>query len=551
MTLLLLLSGLLTGCTENVIGKIGDDPEDSLVDDDVTTDLDGTPDDGSDETGEDDHDGTPSDDDGGHDTGTTDDGTPSDEDADGAPPDDDGDGDDGDDGDDGGDPTPIPSLLSLILSPDPVYTHDTLSATAEASEDAEVLWSWSLDGFAISASSDHLDGDTWFEKHDEISVTATPILDGAAGSPMSASIVVSNSLPSAPDVDISPSSPIEGEDALHCTISDPSNDDDLDAITYSASWTVDGVPHISLSDTFDGDTIPYTLTTAGDIWVCTVTPNDGEADGPSASASITIEAVPFVEPTLDEVCTSNLLSVGTPTIIDSGYREVGSWGPDHHISGLDGYWVFEDYDDDQFRGYSGIDGSGLIGPTTSYELEDDWSGTGQLIFNGSLYYQEEGGALVRFDLETGSELARITLPGVGVDADFDYSYGGRTSIDFDTDGEDLYVIHSSSSVAGRFQATQLNPITLSPMGTSTAPTGLKTEHSNAFIACGVLYAMGSEFWIDTTINYAWEIGSSMEWDPDLAWEGMSFYRSAHYSSVDNLIYTHNGSLMTLTPTWGP
>jgi hypothetical protein len=442
-------------------------------------------------------------------------------------------------------------MVSLILSPDPVYTNDTLSAIAETSPGADILWSWTIEGFGISESSDHLDGDVWFEKHDEITVMATSSIDGVIGSSMTASIVVSNSLPSAPGVTISPSSPIEGEDPLHCTISGPSIDDDLDSITYSATWTVDGASHISLTETFSGDTIPHTVTTAGEVWVCTVTPNDGEADGPTSSAAVTIGEVPFVEPTLEEVCSDNLLSVGEPTVIDSGYRELGNWGPDHHISGLDGYWVFEDYDDDHFQGYSGIDGSGLIGPTTSYELEDDWSGTGQLIFNGSLYYQEEDGAIVRFDLETGEEQARTTLPGVGVDSDFDYSFGGKTSIDFDTDGEDLYVIHSSSSVSGRFQATQLNPVTLSSMGTYTAPTGQKNDHSNAFIACGILYAMGGEFWIDTTINYAWEIGSLVEWDPGVAWEGMSFFRSAQYSSADNLIYTYNGNLMTLTPTWGP
>jgi hypothetical protein len=442
-------------------------------------------------------------------------------------------------------------MLSLLLIPDPVFTHDTLSAIAETSDGAGVLWSWTIDGFGVPEFSNILDGDPWFEKHDEVTVTATPVEGGVTGPSMTASIVVSNSPPSAPGVAISPSSPIEGEDALRCSVSSPSSDDDLDSVTYSATWTVDGASHISLTDTFSGDTIPHTLTTAGDVWVCTVTPNDGEADGPPSSATVTIEEVPFVEPTLDEVCTDNLLDVGMPTVIDSGYLAVGNWGPDHHISGREGYWVFEDYDDDNFAEYSGIDGSGLIGPTTSYELEDDWAGTGQLIFNGSLYYQEEDGAIVRFDLETGEELARTTLPGVGVDSDFDYSFGGTTSIDFDTDGEDLYVIHSSSSVTGRFQATQLNPITLGTMGTYTAPTGRKNDHSNAFIACGVLYAVGGEFWIDTTINYAWEIGSSMVWDPGVAWEGMSFFRSAQYSSADNLIYTYNGSLMTLTPTWGP
>ena len=37
-----------------------------------------------------------------------------------------------------------------------------------------------------------------------------------------------------------------------------------------------------------GDTVPAVDTFADEVWTCTVTPNDGEEDGPTATASVTV-----------------------------------------------------------------------------------------------------------------------------------------------------------------------------------------------------------------------------------------------------------------------
>jgi len=606
MNLLLLLSGLLTGCTENVIGKIddgddwgdegavdGDDGDDGepSTDDGTPTDTgepatdDGTPvdtgepatDDGTPvDTGEpatDDgtpvdtgepatDDGTPVDtgepatDDGTPvDTGepATDDGTPVDTGepaTDGGPPIDTGESptDTGEPPTDTGEPATVPIVTELTLLPDPAYTNDLLTATASASDGASISWAWSIDGDPIPPSGDSLTGTIWFNKHHDVAVTATPSLAGVLGEAMTASIVISNSPPGAPAVAILPAHPVAGTDDLRCTLLGASEDDDSDPITYSATWSVDGAAYTGSTDAFSGDTAPASATTAGEIWTCIVTPNDGEDNGSSASASTMIET-----PVLEEVCTDNLISVGTPTIAGDSRPRTGNWGPDHHIGGLSGYWVFEKYEDEHIREYTDL--STIEGDSTAagYALEDDWAGTGQIVFNGSVYYQEEGESdLVRYDVNTRTELARNTIPGAGTDADFNYAFGGKTSIDFDTDGDHLYVIHSSTSVGGRFQVTRVNPETLAVISTDTAPAGIKTDHGNAFIACGVLYATHEEFYRDGTINYAWKLGTGLEWDPGIAWEGMGYFTAAQYSPVDDTIYAYDdGHLLTFSPTWGP
>ena len=82
----------------------------------------------------------------------------------------------------------------------------------------------------------------------------------------------------------------EESDSLSCIILTESTDVDGDTITYTFSWTVDGAAYSgATTSTWAGDTIPSAATTSGETWVCTVTPNDGEDDGPSDSASVTIE----------------------------------------------------------------------------------------------------------------------------------------------------------------------------------------------------------------------------------------------------------------------
>ena len=43
---------------------------------------------------------------------------------------------------------------------------------------------------------------------------------------------------------------------------------------------------------FSGDTISSAHTNSGEVWVCTVTPEDGEDPGSTANTSVTIEAGP-------------------------------------------------------------------------------------------------------------------------------------------------------------------------------------------------------------------------------------------------------------------
>jgi hypothetical protein len=189
-----------------------------------------------------------------------------------------------------------PTVSGLSLSPNPVYTNDTLTASAtlaDADGDAlTVTYTWYVDGVLVqTGASATLDGSSatvGFDK-DEIVTVSVSATDGTATtSSLSGPLIVSNSPPTAPGVTIDPPDPVEGED-LWCELTTPSADADGDPITYTMAWTADGLPHTGAATTdWPGDTVDGADPIAGEVWVCVATPDDGDDTGPTASDSVTI-----------------------------------------------------------------------------------------------------------------------------------------------------------------------------------------------------------------------------------------------------------------------
>ncbi len=125
-----------------------------------------------------------------------------------------------------------------------------------------------------------------FAKGEDVRCTVTPSDGTYAGTPMWAEVTVLNSAPTAPGVAVTPYSPWATWDDLLCDIDAPASDADGDPITYTITWTVDGVAYPGgggwvgpTTTTWTDDTVPGEDTIEGETWTCTVTPNDGTLDG--------------------------------------------------------------------------------------------------------------------------------------------------------------------------------------------------------------------------------------------------------------------------------
>lgn len=185
-----------------------------------------------------------------------------------------------------------PSVSSVELSPDPVRTDDTLSASivsADLDGDAVAYtYEWSVNGSLVSTAAT-LSGSLYFSRGDEITLTVTPSDASDSGSPVtSAALTVANSPPVGLVIALNPSAPGD-DDELVCAIDTAATDPDGDTVITSLSWTLNGASFTRTGTTFlTGDTVDAGETTLGDVFVCSGTTSDGTDSGSGDSDSATI-----------------------------------------------------------------------------------------------------------------------------------------------------------------------------------------------------------------------------------------------------------------------
>ena len=201
-----------------------------------------------------------------------------------------------------------PSVSTVTLAPSAATTDDVITAGVSTSDSdgdsVTISYAWTVDGSAVSSDTT-LDGTTWFDKGQVVAVTVTPYDGTDAGSPVSSSgLTIDNTPPEAPGISLDPEEPEAGTDDLVCSVTTGSYDADGDSITYSFTWTVDGADYPvdwdtgfassgwtgPTTTTWTDDTVPAADLLAGEVWECTVTPDDGDDDGTDASGSATVLA---------------------------------------------------------------------------------------------------------------------------------------------------------------------------------------------------------------------------------------------------------------------
>lgn len=195
-----------------------------------------------------------------------------------------------------------PIMSTVTLSPSAPGTEDTITATPSATDaDGDTVtysYEWFVNGTSVLTTSvGELDGTTYFDRGDDVEVTVTPNDGTDDGSPVtSSSVTVVNTLPEAPELAFNPTTPGAGVDDVYCEIDTAAYDADGDTVSYTFSWTGDGVAYPSgfsgatgpATTTYTDDTVPAADSDLALDWVCTVTPNDGYGDGTAESALVTV-----------------------------------------------------------------------------------------------------------------------------------------------------------------------------------------------------------------------------------------------------------------------
>lgn len=186
----------------------------------------------------------------------------------------------------------VPTSTAVTLTPTSPATNDVITAVATATDDDgdALTWTyvWYRDGARLTATGPTLNGAAWFSKGQSIEVVVTPT-DGSASGPTvrSSAVTVVNTPPGAPVVEIQPVDPIEAEDDLRCVVTTAASDADGDAVSYAATWTVDGSAFGgSTTTTFSGDSVSMDDLVAEEEWTCLVTATDTSSATATATDSV-------------------------------------------------------------------------------------------------------------------------------------------------------------------------------------------------------------------------------------------------------------------------
>ncbi len=178
-----------------------------------------------------------------------------------------------------------PEIEQLSLGPDAPRTLDPVTATAVVTDpDGDTVslqYAWHADGELVQLDPSPTLAAGLATRGQVITLTleAADVLGditGAAAGPL----VVRNSRPGSPEVELLPIAPLAGVDDLHCAVTTQADDPDGDALTYRIHWVLGEV-----SSGWEGDTLPADQIVAGDHWTCEVTADDGELLGPPAVVS--------------------------------------------------------------------------------------------------------------------------------------------------------------------------------------------------------------------------------------------------------------------------
>uniref|UniRef100_A0A674NWD0 Olfactomedin 1 n=1 Tax=Takifugu rubripes TaxID=31033 RepID=A0A674NWD0_TAKRU len=208
------------------------------------------------------------------------------------------------------------------------------------------------------------------------------------------------------------------------------------------------------------------------------------------------------------VC-GKLTGIAEPVTIKSSGSRFGSWMMDPVApSGDNRVWYMDGYHNNRFvREYQSIYDFMTTDNFTSHRLPHPWSGTGQVVYNGSIYYNKfQSHTIIKFEFSTSLISRSRQLEFAGYNNMYHYAWGGHSDIDLMVDERGLWAVYATNQNAGNIVLSQLNPSTLQIIRSWTT-NHPKRSAGEAFMICGTLYVTNG-YSGGTKVYYAYSTNSS-------------------------------------------
>ncbi|XP_061158512.1 adhesion G protein-coupled receptor L1 isoform X4 [Syngnathus typhle] len=247
------------------------------------------------------------------------------------------------------------------------------------------------------------------------------------------------------------------------------------------------------------------------------------------------------------VCPGTLLRVQAPSSLQEAEHQAGAWCKDPLQSGDRLYVMpWTPYRTDMLFEYASWEDFKQSRATTTYKLPNRVDGTGFVVYDGAVFYNKERTRnIVKYDLRTRIKSGEAIITDANYHDTSPYRWGGKSDIDLAVDENGLWVIYATEFNNGRLVVSQVNPYTLRFEGTWETSFD-KRVASNAFMACGVLYAVRSVYQDDDSeaggdlLMYAYNTNHGREEPVNIAFPNpYQYISSVDYNPRDNQLYVWN------------
>ncbi|KAM3911995.1 olfactomedin-like [Leptodactylus fuscus] len=170
-------------------------------------------------------------------------------------------------------------------------------------------------------------------------------------------------------------------------------------------------------------------------------------------------------------------------------------------------------------------------------------GAGGIVYNNYFYYNcHNSPDICRVSLTNGV-YQRKPLPNAAFNNRFSYSGVTFQDIDFSADEKGLWVVYSTEESGGKIILGKVNVATMT-VDKAWATTQLKTEVTNSFMMCGVLYVTRSVSKTTEEIFYMFDTKTGKGGQVSFMMEKMlEKVQSLSYNSNERKLYLYNDGYM--------
>ncbi|XP_061823883.1 olfactomedin-4 [Nerophis lumbriciformis] len=256
----------------------------------------------------------------------------------------------------------------------------------------------------------------------------------------------------------------------------------------------------------------------------------------------------FLKPDIGNCNHTGIMSISKPMVaqlnshLQPGYI-YGGWGKDSKPArGSESMYFYSGYNallTHQFYFYPDYKNLLLMKASRLVEIPTTYRGYGNnyIVHGNAIYYQRHiPFSMGKFNLSSNQYDSRV-IPTAS--ADFSYIYSSYQNMDFAADETGLWVMYASDESKGKIVIAKVNE---KGFGIETVwnTAAFKQITSNAFMACGVMYATRSLDLNTEEIYYAFDTKTGEEKHINVPFQKFQeTFSNLDYNPTDQLLYMYN------------